>query len=98
MSFDGLFTHSMILELKEKIMGGRISKVYQPYDNEIIIRIRANRQNYDLLLSAHPQYARMQLTNISFNNPQEPPHFCMILRKYLENGFLDRKSTRLNSS
>lgn len=88
MSFDGLFTHSMILELKEKIMGGRISKVYQPYDNEIIIRIRANRQNYDLLLSAHPQYARMQLTNISFNNPQEPPHFCMILRKYLENGFL----------
>lgn len=88
MSFDGLFTHSMILELKENIMGGRITKVYQPYDNEIVIRIRANRQNHDLLVSAHPQYARMQLTNISFNNPQEPPHFCMILRKHLENGFL----------
>lgn len=88
MSFDGLFTHAMILELEDKLVGGRISKVYQPYDQEIVIRIRANRTNYDLLLSAHPQYARMQITKVPFDNPQHPPHFCMILRKYLENGFL----------
>lgn len=88
MSFDGLFTHSMILELENALVGGRITKVYQPYDNEIILRVRSNRQNHDLLLSAHPQYARMQLTQTSFDNPQHPPHFCMILRKYLENGFL----------
>lgn len=88
MSFDGLFTHAMINELNETLHGGRITKVYQPYDNEIILRVRANRQNHDLLLSAHPQYARMQLTTKPFENPQQPPHFCMILRKYLENGFL----------
>lgn len=88
MSFDGLFTRSMILELEDKLKGGRISKVCQPYDQEIVIRIRANRTNYDLLLSSHPQYARMQITHVPFENPQEPPHFCMILRKYLENGFL----------
>lgn len=88
MSFDGLFTRAMINEINNELVGGRITKVYQPYDNEIILRIRANRQNHHLLISAHPQYARLQKTKHSFNNPSHPPHYCMVLRKYLENGFL----------
>ncbi|WP_347297255.1 NFACT RNA binding domain-containing protein [Dolosigranulum savutiense] len=88
MSFDGLFTHAIINELNHELVGGRITKIYQPFDNEIILRIRANRKNHDILISAHPQYARIQKTQRSFDNPQHPPHYCMILRKYLENGFL----------
>ena len=88
MTFDGLFTHAMVQELNRDLKGGKIAKVYQPYENEIILRIRANRQNQNLLLSAHSQYARIQISQQGFTNPQEPPHFCMILRKYLENGVL----------
>lgn len=88
MSYDGLFTHAMVNELKEKILGGRVSKVHQPYNNELVLRIRANRKNHHLLLSAHPQYARVQLTDISYENPQQAPQFCMVLRKYIENSTL----------
>ena len=88
MSYDGLFTHAMVKELKEKILGGRVSKVHQPFNNELILRIRANRKNHHLLLSAHPQYARVQLTNANYDNPQQAPQFCMVLRKYIENSTL----------
>ena len=88
MSYDGLFTHALVHELREHILNGRVTKIHQPFNNELLIRIRANRQNYQLLLSAHPQYARVHLTNIRLENPQEPPQFCMVLRKYIENSKL----------
>lgn len=84
MSFDGLFTKAMADELSHSLKGGRINKIYQPYKNEIILTIRANGVNHKLLLSAHPSYARAQLTKESHDNPSEPPMFCMLLRKHLE--------------
>jgi predicted ribosome quality control (RQC) complex YloA/Tae2 family protein len=84
MSFDGMFTRAMTLELKEKIMNGRINKIHQPYKNEIMLIIRANGKNHKLLLSAHPSYSRVQLTNEDYENPSVPPMFCMLLRKHLE--------------
>ncbi|API89538.1 hypothetical protein BKP56_09845 [Marinilactibacillus sp. 15R] len=89
MSFDGLFTHAMVTELKETLIGGRVAKIQQPYDNEVIFKIRANRKNIQLLLSAHPQYARMQITDIPFENPTSPPQFCMVMRKYLDGAILE---------
>lgn len=89
MSFDGLFVHSLTDELKNELEGGRISKIQQPYDNEIILKIRANRKNKSLLLSAHPQYARVQITETPFENPASPPQYCMILRKYLDGAVID---------
>lgn len=88
MAFDGIFTRSMIIELREKILNGRIVKISQPYPNEVILTIRANRQNYPLLLSANPQYARFQITKIPFTNPKVPTNFTMMLRKHLENAKL----------
>ncbi|WP_409022543.1 NFACT RNA binding domain-containing protein [Dellaglioa sp. P0083] len=88
MSFDGVFTHAMISELRTKLIGGRVSKISQPYPNEVIITIRANRKNQPLLLSAHSSYARAQITNIPYSNPKTPTNFTMMLRKYLESGQL----------
>ena len=89
MSYDGLFTHLMVNELQEKIIGGRISKIHQPYDNELMFVVRHQGKNHTLLLSAHPSYARVQLTNISYINPSTPPNFCMVMRKYLEGSILN---------
>lgn len=88
MSFDGIFTHLMVKELSEKLVNGRLSKVHQPYDNELMLVFRSQQQNYTLLLSANPNYARIQLTNIKYKNPSTPPNFCMTLRKHLEGSIL----------
>ncbi|MGE6631342.1 Rqc2 family fibronectin-binding protein [Bacillus sp. NPDC077027] len=90
MSFDGIFTYGMTNELTEKVTGGRISKIHQPYKHELILHIRAHGANHKLLLSAHPSYARVQLTGYHYENPSEPPMFCMLLRKHLEGGFIHR--------
>lgn len=90
MSFDGLFTRAMTEELTRELQGGRINKIHQPYKNEIILVVRANGKNHKLLLSAHPSYARVQLTNEAHDNPSEPPMFCMLLRKHLEGFFLEK--------
>ncbi|MCI1589681.1 Rqc2 family fibronectin-binding protein [Heyndrickxia oleronia] len=87
MSFDGLFTRAMTKELADILKGGRINKIHQPYKNEMIMIIRANGKNHKLILSAHPSYARIQLTKEQHENPQEPSMFCMLLRKHLE-GYL----------
>ena len=89
MSFDGLFTYSMTQELASALTGGRIAKIYQPYENEIIFTVRANGKNQKVLLSAHPSYARIQLTKETYENPKEPPLFCMMLRKHLEGYFIE---------
>ncbi|MBD7936782.1 NFACT family protein [Cytobacillus sp. Sa5YUA1] len=89
MSFDGLFTKAMVEELQSTLKGGRINKVHQPYKNEMILVIRANGKNHKLLLSAHPSYARVQLTNETYDNPSIPPMFCMLLRKHLEGYILE---------
>jgi predicted ribosome quality control (RQC) complex YloA/Tae2 family protein len=89
MSFDGLFTKAMVDELSRSLKGGRINKVHQPYKNEVILTIRANGANHKLLLSAHPSYARVQLTNEAYENPSEPPMFCMLLRKHIEGYILE---------
>ncbi|GEK90677.1 NFACT RNA binding domain-containing protein [Alkalibacterium kapii] len=89
MSFDGLFVHGLRDELADELIGGRISKIHQPYDNEVILKIRANRKNKSLLLSAHPQYARVQLTEIPYDNPAQPPNYCMVLRKYLDGAIIE---------
>lgn len=89
MSFDGVFTHAMVQELKEQLLTGRISKIHQPYENEVVLVIRAQGENQRLLLSAHPSYARIQLTEIAYTNPDNPPNFVMMLRKHLEGAILE---------
>ncbi|WP_172294738.1 NFACT RNA binding domain-containing protein [Bacillus sp. WMMC1349] len=90
MSFDGIFTYGMIEELNKTIEGGRISKIHQPYKHELVFHVRANGKNQKLLLSAHPSYARVHLTAETYDNPSTPPMFCMLLRKHLEGGFIEK--------
>lgn len=87
MAFDGLFTTKVVHEL-QTLQNGRISRVHQPNGHEVIFTIRAARQNYRLLVSIHPSYARVHFTEEAQTNPPEPLNFCMVLRKHLEGGFI----------
>ncbi|MCP6681463.1 Rqc2 family fibronectin-binding protein [Bacillus nakamurai] len=90
MSFDGMFTYGMTHELNSQIAGGRITRVHQPFKHDVIFHIRANGKNHKLLLSAHPSYSRVHLTDQAYENPSEPPMFCMLLRKHIEGGFIEK--------
>ena len=83
MSFDGFFLHHMVEELRAELLNGRIQKINQPFDQELVLQIRSNRQSHRMLLSAHPVFGRIQLTETTFENPAQPSTFIMVLRKYL---------------
>ncbi|WP_268913067.1 NFACT RNA binding domain-containing protein [Lentilactobacillus sp. SPB1-3] len=88
MSFDGSFTHSMEKELTSLLVTGRVSKINQPYPNELLLTIRAHSKNHTVLLSANPSYARVQITKIPAANPAVPNNFTMVLRKHLSGSIL----------
>ena len=85
---DGIVIHALVQELKE-LIGAKINKIHQISPHEIIWQIRNKGQNYKLYFSAHPVYARLHLTERTYENPLEPPMFCMLLRKHLEQGIIE---------
>ncbi|WP_088012995.1 NFACT family protein [Gottfriedia acidiceleris] len=89
MSFDGLFTGAMTNEIASKLTTGRISKIVQPSNYEVLLTVRANGANYKLILSAHPSYARFHFTNQNYDTPSEPSMFTMLLRKHLNGGIVE---------
>lgn len=89
MSFDGFFLHYLTEELSDKLLNGRIQKVNQPYERELVLGVRNHRQNFKVLISAHPVFGRIQLTDSNFQNPQMPNTFTMIMRKYLQGAVIE---------
>jgi predicted ribosome quality control (RQC) complex YloA/Tae2 family protein len=89
MSFDGTVTKAVIDECQKWILKGRISKVYQPTDTDLILQIRSQGENKRLLLSANPTHPRMHFIQENVPNPTEPPMFCMLLRKYCEGAIIE---------
>ena len=82
MPFDAIFMTALAGELREKLVGGKVDKLYQPARDEAVLHMRAGRDNVRLLLSASPAHPRAQLTKVPRENPETPPMFCMLLRKH----------------
>ncbi|WP_077326078.1 Rqc2 family fibronectin-binding protein [Virgibacillus siamensis] len=89
MPFDGIVTRAVTHELNSKIIPGKITKIYQPTSSELVFTIRSQGKNHTLLLSIHPVYARLHLTDDTYRNPKEPPMFCMLLRKNLSGAIIE---------
>ncbi|WP_438446745.1 Rqc2 family fibronectin-binding protein [Gorillibacterium sp. sgz5001074] len=88
MALDGLVVHALVREL-QACVGGRINKIHQPSDHDIVIQLRAQGANRKLLLSANPTYPRAHFTEQTFMNPFEAPMFCMLLRKHCESAVIE---------
>lgn len=89
MSFDGFFLHHMTEELRHELVGGRVQKINQPFEQELVLQIRSNRKSLKLLLSAHSVFGRVQLTDTTFENPAVPNTFIMVMRKYLQGAVIE---------
>ena len=83
MPLDAICTAALAAELEQEITGGRIDKVQQPERDMLLLSLRANGRSRRLLIAAGTGNARVHLTEASFENPAEPPMFCMLLRKHL---------------
>ena len=86
MAFDGFVISNIVNELNEKILNGRIYKIYQPEADEITLVIKQNRENLRLHLSASPGLPIVYLSDQGKQNPIQAPNFCMLLRKHVSNG------------
>jgi len=79
----------MTEELRRELLGGRIQKINQPFEQELVLQIRSNRKSHKLLLSAHSVFGRVQLTDTTFENPAVPNTFIMVMRKYLQGAVIE---------
>ena len=83
MAFDGLMTRAVTTELRDKILQGKIEKIYQPETDVLVFTIHTRQGNVKLLMSAGSSHARMHLVKEAPVNPPEPYPFCMLMRKHL---------------
>lgn len=90
MSLDGALLHCVREELSA-LVGTRVEKIYQPSREEIVLTLRqlyGEKGARKLLFSANSSAARVNLTSAEYENPKQPPMFCMLLRKHLSGGKL----------
>lgn len=89
MALDGLVIHSLVYELHTKLTGGKIDKIHQPENDELVLFIRNNKQNFKLVLSSSASNPRVYIANeYRKENPIKAPMFCMLLRKYMQGGII----------
>lgn len=83
MAFDGIVISNLSYELNTKLVGGRISKISMPEENELIFTVKNNAKTYRLLISASASLPLVYLTDVNKPAPKVAPAFLMLLRKYI---------------
>lgn len=89
MAYDGIMMSRVVDSIKKQLTRGRINKIYQISQYELLFQMRSQAKNMKLLISIHPMYARMQITSLSYPTPPSPNSLTMLLRKHLEGAFLE---------
>lgn len=86
MYFDALTLAAVVDELRASIVGGRVQRVLLPGALSVALEIYAGRRLY-LLLSAHPQFARVLLSPVRISRGTDAtPPLLLLLRKYVKHG------------
>lgn len=83
MAFDAFFLTAVLEEIREKCLGAKVEKIFEPSRDTVILLLKCREGREKLLLAANPAAPRLHLTKASPENPAEPPMFCMLLRKHL---------------
>ena len=97
MAFDGITIASLVAQLNETILDGRLSKIAQPEPDELLLTIKPSAQTlaktdkpapgqFRLCISASASLPLIYLTRENKPSPLTAPNFCMLLRKHLQNG------------
>lgn len=84
MAYDALTLSVLTEEFRQMLVGGKITKIYQPEKDEIILFV-FNGKTYKLVISANAGVNRIHITDMPTDNPKVCPSFCMLLRKHITN-------------
>jgi len=88
MAYDALSLSALTKELTDVLTDGKITKIYQPEKDEIVLYV-FNGRTYKLLISANAGVNRIHLTDAVYDNPKTAPSFCMLLRKHITNAVIN---------
>lgn len=83
MAFDGFINKATVSELHSFLIGGKVSKIFQPNKDEIVINIYSNSSKYNLYININSAFCCLYLSSNKKSNPITPSSFCMLLRKHL---------------
>ena len=83
MAFDAYFLSAVLEEIRQKATGARVEKIHQPGRDTVILLLRCEQGREKLLFAPNPAAPRLHLTTANPENPDQPPMFCMLLRKHL---------------
>ena len=83
MAFDAFFMGAVLSEIEKTALGARVEKIHQPGRDTVLLQLRCEAGREKLLFAANPAAPRLHLTQSSPENPEQPPMFCMLLRKHL---------------
>lgn len=86
MAFDGITIASIVKEMNDLLVGGRLYKIAQPEADELLLTIKTGNGQYRLMISASASLPLIYLTEKNKQSPMTAPNFCMLLRKHLQNG------------
>ena len=86
MAFDGITVSAIVHELKNTIQGGRVYKIAQPENDELLITVKCENGTYRLTISANASLPMACLCPDNKTAPMTAPSFCMLLRKHIQNG------------
>lgn len=86
MAFDGFCIRRIVGEYNEMFTGGKISKIIQPNNYDLVFVIKREKDTYNLYMSSNPSMSYTYLISDKGEAPQNALNFCMVLRKYIANG------------
>ena len=86
MAFDGITISNIVYELKNTLLDGRINKIAQPEEDELLLTIKTRTGQQRLYISASASLPLIYLTDTNKPSPMTAPNFCMLLRKHINNG------------
>ena len=86
MAFDGITIANIVCELRNTLLDGRINKIAQPEDDELLLTIKTSNGQKRLSISASASLPLIYLTETTKPSPMTAPNFCMLLRKHINNG------------
>ena len=87
MALDGIVLNKITKQI-QPLLPVRITKINNISDTELLFQLKGSGERYQLLISCHSQFNRINLTDKKYPIPKEPSNFVMLLRKHLENGML----------
>lgn len=90
MPFDGIVTANVVNDLNSLLQGGKIDKVYQPEHDEIVLSVHRGKEKHKVFITSNSSDARIQMISEMPQNPVNPPAFCMLMRKHIQGGKIEK--------